>query len=219
MITGLILGKFLPLHQGHIALATFGLENCDRLIILLCSTQEETISGTIRMSWLQSTFGQNSRIQMEHIQYDEAQLPNTSVSSPEVSKMWAAYLGRKFPQVNVIFSSEQYGEYVAGYLDIRHLPFDISRSKIPVSGSSIILNPLQNWDFISKAAQPHFVKKILISGTESTGKSTLAETLANHYQTVFVPEMARRLSAERLMSSFTSSRKSQTSRQKVLTNG
>lgn len=33
--------------------------------------------------------------------------------------------------------------------------------------------------------------KIAITGPESTGKSTLAEQLASHYQTVFVPEYAR----------------------------
>lgn len=33
--------------------------------------------------------------------------------------------------------------------------------------------------------------RIAITGTESTGKSTLAAALAEHYQTVFVPEYAR----------------------------
>ena len=35
------------------------------------------------------------------------------------------------------------------------------------------------------------VKKIAIVGPESTGKSTLSAYLANHYQTVWVPEYAR----------------------------
>lgn len=35
------------------------------------------------------------------------------------------------------------------------------------------------------------VIKIAIVGPESTGKTTLAEQLARHYQTVFVPEYAR----------------------------
>ena len=38
---------------------------------------------------------------------------------------------------------------------------------------------------------PSLVKKIAIVGPESTGKSTLAEGLAKHYQTVWVPEYAR----------------------------
>lgn len=35
------------------------------------------------------------------------------------------------------------------------------------------------------------IKKIAITGPESTGKSTLAKKLADHYQTVWVPEFAR----------------------------
>jgi NadR type nicotinamide-nucleotide adenylyltransferase len=35
------------------------------------------------------------------------------------------------------------------------------------------------------------IKKIVLFGSESTGKTTLAEALAKHYQTVWVPEYAR----------------------------
>lgn len=35
------------------------------------------------------------------------------------------------------------------------------------------------------------MKRIVITGSESTGKSTLASELAKHYKTVYVPEVAR----------------------------
>lgn len=35
------------------------------------------------------------------------------------------------------------------------------------------------------------LKRVAITGPESTGKSTLAKELAEHYKTVFVPEIAR----------------------------
>ncbi len=35
------------------------------------------------------------------------------------------------------------------------------------------------------------LQRIIITGPESTGKSTLAEQLANHYQSAFLPEYAR----------------------------
>jgi len=40
------------------------------------------------------------------------------------------------------------------------------------------------------------LKKIAIIGPESTGKSTLCEELANHYQSMWVPEFARRYLVE-----------------------
>ena len=37
----------------------------------------------------------------------------------------------------------------------------------------------------------HFPKTIVITGAESTGKSTLTEELANHFNVPFIPELAR----------------------------
>lgn len=41
------------------------------------------------------------------------------------------------------------------------------------------------------------IKKVCLYGSESTGKTTLAGQLAEHYQTTFVPEMARWVLGER----------------------
>jgi nicotinamide riboside kinase len=35
------------------------------------------------------------------------------------------------------------------------------------------------------------MRRIAITGPESTGKSTLAAMLADHYQTIWIPEFAR----------------------------
>jgi NadR type nicotinamide-nucleotide adenylyltransferase len=43
-------------------------------------------------------------------------------------------------------------------------------------------------NYMSKKEKP---VKIAVTGPESTGKSTLAQQLADHYQTVWVPEFAR----------------------------
>ena len=193
MKTGLVLGKFLPLHQGHIALVQFALQNCDKLILLLCSTANEPIPGEIRKGWLASTFGTDVRVQIEHIQYNEQELPNTSVSSQEVSALWGAYINKSFPGIDIFISSETYGDYLADYLHIEHTSFDKERSQVSISASAILLNPFRQWSFISGAAKPWFVKKICISGSESTGKSTLTKNLAHHFTTAFVPEMAREI--------------------------
>lgn len=39
--------------------------------------------------------------------------------------------------------------------------------------------------------QTHSIKKIVILGPESTGKTTLCQQLAQHYQTIWCPEYAR----------------------------
>lgn len=47
MKIGLVFGKFMPLHAGHLSLIEFAVENCDRLNVILCYTYEEEISGTL----------------------------------------------------------------------------------------------------------------------------------------------------------------------------
>lgn len=188
---GLVLGKFMPLHTGHVAMMEFALQHCEVLVVMLCVSDKEPISGALRKSWLDSTFSNNDRVEVALVEYDEAVLPNSSVSSREMSALWSDYIRAHFPGIDVFISSEPYGDYVAEYLGIEHRCFDENRMQVPVAASAILRNPFLYWSYIAAAARPWFVKKICISGSESTGKSTLAERLALYFETAFVPEMAR----------------------------
>ena len=191
MKKGLVFGKFMPLHKGHLALIDFSLTLCDHLTVLVCHTNKEPIDGIIREQWLNDVFKGNQKVQVKSFEYNDSILPNTSDSSKAVSKLWAESLKKLLPEIDIVFTSEQYGEYVAEYMNIQHYSFDEKRSAIPVSASLIRSSPFIFWDLISPVARPSFVKKICIIGTESTGKSTLTERLAKHFNTTFVKEMAR----------------------------
>lgn len=58
-------------------------------------------------------------------------------------------------------------------------------------------DPFGCWDYLDPVVRSHFVKSICMYGPESTGKTTLCEKLARHYQTVWQPEFARELLGER----------------------
>ena len=75
------------------------------------------------------------------------------------------------------------------YEDSKIIYYD--RNEVPISSTAIRGNPLKYWEFIPKAAKSYFTKKILIIGSESTGKSTLVENLASYYNTNFVVEIGR----------------------------
>lgn len=51
--------------------------------------------------------------------------------------------------------------------------------------------PLRHWDYLPTPVRAYYVKRIVLTGSESTGKTTLARRLAEHYGTVWVPEFAR----------------------------
>lgn len=190
---GLVLGKFMPLHQGHVGLIEFALKNCDQLTILVCTTDNEKINGEIRLQWVKKLAVDHINIQVIHLPYNEKILPNTSVSSRKTSMLWAKYIQENFPAFDVFFSSEKYGDYLAEFMQIEHQFFDQPRKYFPISASKILQQPFQFWEFIPKHVRPYFVKTVCIVGTESTGKSTLTQQLAQHFQTNFVPEMAREI--------------------------
>jgi HTH-type transcriptional regulator, transcriptional repressor of NAD biosynthesis genes len=191
MKKGLAFGKFMPLHKGHLALIQFALRNCDHLTIILCYTNKEPISGIIRLEWLKNELENSNNITIVPFEYDDLLLPNTSVSSRNVSKLWAAAFKELVPATDIVFTSEPYGEYIAEYMDIQHRMFDQEKKAVPVSASQLRQKPFKYWEFFPPSVRPWFVKKICLVGTESTGKSSLTVKLASHFNTIYVPEMGR----------------------------
>jgi HTH-type transcriptional regulator, transcriptional repressor of NAD biosynthesis genes len=77
--------------------------------------------------------------------------------------VWSEKLSEMFPSVDVIFTSEPYGDFVAEYMGIDHVMYDEQRISDPISGTKIRNNPLLYRNYIMPAAQTYFVKKICIS--------------------------------------------------------
>ena len=191
MRKGFVFGKFMPLHKGHIALIDFALKNCDHLSIVLCYSSNEPIKGIVRKQWLESIVKNYDTVNILCFEYDENELPNTSVSSSEVSKVWATAFKKLLPDADIVFASEKYAEYIGEYMNVEYLLFDEKRILVPVSATQIRENALFYWNYLPKEVRPYFVKKICIAGTESTGKSTLTKNLAMHYHTTYVAEAGR----------------------------
>jgi HTH-type transcriptional regulator, transcriptional repressor of NAD biosynthesis genes len=191
MKRGFVFGKFMPLHQGHLALIDFATKHCDLLYVIICHTNKEPISGSIRQRWLTKALEKQKNTVLISFWYSEDELPNTSVTSMQASQLWSEAFSKLVGDVDVVFTSEDYGNYVAKFMGISHILFDKARALNPISSTNIRESPVVYWEWIAEEARPYFVKKIAILGTESTGKSTLAERLAAHYQTSFVPEVGR----------------------------
>lgn len=193
MVRGLVLGKFYPLHLGHIGLIEFAEKQCDELVVLVCASNIENIAGSTRLKWIQETFNSNPKIKPTLLKYSEQELPNTSKSSKNVSEVWATKIQSTLGKIDVVFSSEIYGDYLSKFLKCNSVLFEPLRTTNNISASEIRSNIFKNWNYIAESAKPYFVKKVCICGTESTGKSTLTEKLASHFQTSFVAEMAREI--------------------------
>jgi HTH-type transcriptional repressor of NAD biosynthesis genes len=103
--------------------------------------------------------------------------------------------------VEAMFGGEEdYAAPMAQYLPMmKYVLFDYKRSQYPISGTEIRRNPLMHWDYIPGAARPFFAKKILLTGTESVGKTTLAKYLAKIFHTPWSPpEVGRYYSSKHM---------------------
>lgn len=180
MTRGLVIGKFHPPHRGHKFLIETGLREVDHLDALICVLAGQTISGDLRQRWLEEIHPRANVMQVEDIGYDDD------------SEVWAAHTTRILGHApDVVFTSEGYGDAYARFLGCRHIMVDRDRREVPISGTKIRANPFAYWDFLEPCVKAHFVKRVCVVGAESTGTTTLARDLAEHYETVCVPEYGR----------------------------
>ncbi|RFZ92483.1 cytidyltransferase [Mucilaginibacter conchicola] len=193
MVKAFVFGKFLPFHKGHEAMIRFALQHCDVLSIMVCEDSREHIPGELRKSWIESTFPDHRNIEIKVFPYDHEVLPNSSETSASISEIWAAEFRKHYPDHTLLITSEPYGELVARFMGIKHIPFDPDKQQVPVSATMIRSDTFTNWQHLPDAVKPHFALMVVILGTESTGKTTLTEQLAHHFNCSYVLEAGRDL--------------------------
>jgi len=201
-----VVGKFSPLHKGHEYLLSHALQEASEVVVFSYS-RPTYLPGTpdVRRKWFQSLFPK-----IVHFAFDESEVPPNDAPA-EVHRMFCAtkYLELVGKPLDFVFSSESYGSSLAQAMttllqkknvqthDITHRCLDPHRTHIRVSGTIIRENDKRYSQFLSPVVRASFVKTICLLGAESVGKSTLAQTLAEHFQTRCVDEFGRELWEER----------------------
>ena len=186
-------GKYYPFHLGHVALINFALEHCNELFVLVCASDQESISVETRINWITEHFSNEARVKVIPFEYKEDELPNSSVSSREISEAWANVFKKKIPDAERLVTSEKYGDFVSEYMGIQHIYFDQERKHVPVSATEIRKNTYEQWDYLPDAVKPYFQKSIGFLGTESTGKSSISQALSEAHNSSLVTEVGREI--------------------------
>ncbi len=189
---GFILGKFMPPHAGHVTLIQSARALVDELAVLLCSQSDDPIPGELRLSWMQEIFP-DCRI----LWHCEA-APQQPSDDREFWRIWSKIVERHHPDpIDYLFAGESYGAELAHHVGGTFVPLGgrilkADRGAIGgLSASAIRAAPRGYWDFLPQPVRSHYGVTICLHGIESVGKSTLAERLAEHYQTTLVPEYGR----------------------------
>jgi NadR type nicotinamide-nucleotide adenylyltransferase len=189
---GFILGKFMPVHAGHVALIQSAKALVDELTILLCSLPNDPIPGETRFGWMQKLFPDC------RVLWHSEPAPQQPADDPEFWEIWARIVAKHHPEsIDYLFAGESYGAELASHVGGMFVPLggrvlNADRNGLGgLTGSAIRAAPWSHWDYLPGPVRNHYALTICLHGIESVGKSTLAEKLADHYRTTFVPEYGR----------------------------
>ena len=186
--TGFVLGKFCPLHRGHMLLIQRALDACDMIYIVVDNIMDEVIPVKRRMQWVKNQYPTAVVLTQNH------PLPQDPSETPLFWDIWREELLRLLPQsVDAVFASEHYGARLAEELSADFVLVDSDRKIVPVSATRIRQDIIGQWQFLAPIVQDYFRKTICIYGPESTGKSTLTKQLARYYHMPYVEEYAKQV--------------------------
>lgn len=198
MKVGVVIGKFYPFHKGHEYMIKEASKHVERLYVLPCFTDGETIPIQVRQEWVQD-FVDNNRDDLfsKEVIVDKVidQLPSSSdgrTSDYKVSEAWAKYLKNRFPDLTHFIGSEPYIEMMADAVGADSIIVDLDRTNVPISATKIRNNFEDRKEkFLSPKVIQEYVKRVCIIGIESSGKSTLTKALGDILGVPTVEEYGR----------------------------
>ena len=207
---GLVVGKFAPLHAGHLHLIEHAAAHCERLLIVSwCLPEPVNCDAASRRRWLEACCPQH-----ECVVFDDAALAQActdrglvprrlppDASDDAMQQHFLAWLLAEVLQrsPDAMFASEPYVQPCADVLAARlghavtPVLVDPARQAVPVSATRIRQSPESLRSFLPDAVWADWAPRVCFLGGESSGKSTLAAALAGRHGSVPVAEYGREL--------------------------
>jgi len=184
---GLTLGKFAPLHKGHQLVIETAIAEMDEVSVIIYNAPEATLVPlNIRSNWLRKLYPK--------IHVIEAWDGPTEVGdTPEIKRKHEKYIIEHLNITGIthFYSSEFYGEHMSIALGAQNRLVEPIRNSVPISGTKIRENPFPFREYISPVVYKDLVTNVVFLGAPSTGKTTIAEKMADEFQTVWMPEYGR----------------------------
>lgn len=177
-LIGLVMGRFDPLHLGHLGLLNFAQNLCQKLYVAVRpgdSEYSETFPLQNRVAWLQATLAPEVEVEVFPLSWP----------------LNVAEFKSRFEDVQALFTNETDQVEFARQLGIPAICPDPQRVGYPVSGSAIRLNLFSYWNALTPAVRGSLVRRVAVLGPENAGKTRLCRFLGEQLYTTVVPEVAQ----------------------------
>ena len=183
MRRGLTLGKFAPFHRGHQKLVETALTEVDELVVMVYATDVINVPLQVRAGWIQGLYPTVRIIEA----WDG---PDSYGDTPEICREQENYILKKLNGLRIthFYSSEFYGDHVSRALNAVDRRIDEARTAVPISGTTLREDYFAGRRYVAPVVYADLITKACFMGAPSTGKTTLAKTMAERHNTVWMPE-------------------------------
>lgn len=189
---GMYGGTFNPMHNGHLECIIKAACMCEKLyIVLSIGNNRDEVDYRVRYRWLYQATKHIGNVEIFTISDDcESKQEYTLEASKADSEYVKKHIGEP---IDVVFCGSDYDAdsfWNVNYPDSEFYVFE----RNDISSTAIRENLYGHWDWLPTFVRPYYVKKVLLIGVESSGKSVMTVNLANYYNTNYIEEAGRDLS-------------------------